>query len=79
MRALADGFEATVKAVVETVSSSATEMQSSASAMSATAEETSRQATAVAAASEEASTNVQTVASGPWKNSARRSRRSPAR
>jgi methyl-accepting chemotaxis protein len=63
MQALADGFEATVKAVVETVSSSASEMQSSSTSMSATAEETSRQATAVAAASEEASANVQTVAS----------------
>ncbi|MCK6454652.1 MAG: HAMP domain-containing protein, partial [Alphaproteobacteria bacterium] len=48
MHALADGFEASVKAVVETVSSSASEMQGSATAMSATAEETSRQATAVA-------------------------------
>ncbi len=63
MQALADGFEATVKAVVETVSSSASEMQSSSTAMSATAEETSRQATTVAAASEQASANVQTVAS----------------
>jgi len=63
MQALADGFEATVKAVVETVSSSASEMQSSSTAMSATAEETSRQASVVAAASEEASANVQTVAS----------------
>jgi len=63
MNALADGFEATVKGVVQTVSSSASEMQSSSTAMSATAEETSRQATAVAAASEQASSNVQTVAS----------------
>ncbi len=63
MQALADGFEATVKSVVETVSSSASEMQSSSTSMSATAEETSRQATAVAAASEQASSNVQTVAS----------------
>jgi methyl-accepting chemotaxis protein len=63
MQALADGFEATVKSVVQTVSSSASEMQSSSTAMSATAEETSRQATAVAAASEQASANVQTVAS----------------
>ncbi|MCK6452481.1 MAG: HAMP domain-containing protein, partial [Alphaproteobacteria bacterium] len=37
MRALADGFEATVKGVVETVSSSASEMQSSSTSMSATA------------------------------------------
>ncbi|WP_162915271.1 methyl-accepting chemotaxis protein, partial [Desertibaculum subflavum] len=63
MNALADGFEATVMAVVNTVSSSATEMQSSSTALSATAEETSRQSTAVAAASEQASANVQTVAS----------------
>jgi len=63
MQALADSFEATVKTVVQTVSSSASEMQSSSTSMSATAEETSRQATAVAAASEQASANVQTVAS----------------
>ncbi len=62
MQALADGFESTVKSVVQTVSSSASEMQSSSTSMSATAEETSRQATAVAAASEQASSNVQTVA-----------------
>ena len=63
MNQLADQFEASVKTVVQTVSSSATEMQSSSTSMSATAEETSRQATAVAAASEQASSNVQTVAS----------------
>jgi methyl-accepting chemotaxis protein len=63
MNALAESFEATVKTVVQTVSSSASQMQSSSTAMSATAEETSRQATAVAAASEQASANVQTVAS----------------
>jgi len=60
---MADSFEATVKGVVDEVSSSATRMQTSAQSMSATAEETQRQATAVAAASEQASTNVQTVAS----------------
>jgi methyl-accepting chemotaxis protein len=60
---MADSFEASVKGVVQGVSSAATEMQSSAQSMSATAEETQRQATAVAAASEQASTNVQTVAS----------------
>ena len=62
MSALAHGFEAAIKGVVETVSSSATGMQTSSKALSATADETSRQATTVAAASEEASTNVQTVA-----------------
>ena len=60
---LAKNFEGSVKGIVDTVSSAATELQSSAQSMSATAEETSRQSTAVAAASEEASTNVQTVAS----------------
>ena len=63
MNKLANDFEASVKGVVQTVSSAATELQSTAQAMSATAEETSRQSTAVAAASEQASTNVQTVAS----------------
>ena len=60
---MADSFEASVKGVVQGVSSAAGQMQSSAQSMSATAEETQRQATAVAAASEQASTNVQTVAS----------------
>ncbi|QEX19984.1 methyl-accepting chemotaxis protein [Hypericibacter terrae] len=60
---MADEFEASVKGVVQSVSSAATELQSSAQTMTATAEETSRQSTAVAAASEQASTNVQTVAS----------------
>jgi len=63
MQALADDFEASVRGVVEAVSSSASQMQTSAQSMSATAEESSRQATAVASASEEASSNVQTVAS----------------
>jgi methyl-accepting chemotaxis protein len=60
---LTEVFEREATIVVKTVSSAATEMQSTASAMSATAEETSRQATAVAAGSEQASSNVQTVAS----------------
>jgi methyl-accepting chemotaxis protein len=62
MAQLAGSFEASVRGVVERVSSAAGQMQSNAQSMSTTAEETSRQATAVAAASEEASTNVQTVA-----------------
>ncbi|WP_316980308.1 methyl-accepting chemotaxis protein [Shumkonia mesophila] len=60
---LAGQFEAAVGAVVDQVSSAATEMLSSSEAMSATAEETTRQASAVAAASEQASANVETVAS----------------
>ena len=60
---LADKFEASVKAVVETVSSAATQMRASAESLAASAEETSRQSAAVAAASQEASGNVSTVAS----------------
>src|SRR5262249_11107038 len=51
-------FESAAKGIVDTMSASATEMQSSAQSMSGTAEETSRQATAVATASEQASSNV---------------------
>jgi methyl-accepting chemotaxis protein len=63
MNTMADEFEASVKGIVQTVSSASTELQSTAQSMTATAEETQRQSTAVAAASEQASTNVQTVAS----------------
>ena len=63
MLGMADDFETSVGGVVNSVSSAATEMQSSASSLSATAEQTSKQSATVAAASEEASTNVQTVAS----------------
>jgi methyl-accepting chemotaxis protein len=60
---LADGFESSVKGVVEMVASAATEMQAAAAGMSATAEQAARQAGTVAVASEQASANVQTVAS----------------
>jgi len=63
MLKMADEFEASVKGVVTTVSSAATELQSNAQTMSATSEETSRQSTAAAAATEQASSNVHTVAS----------------
>ncbi len=63
MNRMADEFEISVKGIVQTVSSAATELQTTAQAMSTTADETQRQSSAVAAASEEASTNVQTVAS----------------
>ncbi|MGE5539128.1 MAG: methyl-accepting chemotaxis protein [Gemmatimonas sp.] len=62
LRKLADDFEASIRGVVETVSSASTELQTTAQAMSATAEQTNQQASAVAAASEQASANVQTVA-----------------
>ena len=63
MLKMANDFEGSIGGVVNSVSSAATEMQSSATSLSATAEQTSKQSTTVAAASEEASTNVQTVAS----------------
>ncbi|MGB0683334.1 MAG: HAMP domain-containing methyl-accepting chemotaxis protein [Magnetovibrionaceae bacterium] len=63
MNQMAADFEASVGGVVESVSSAATELQSSAQSLSSISEETSSQATAVAAAAEEASSNVQTVAS----------------
>jgi len=63
MLALADGFEASVRGVVDTVSSSATEMQATASSMSGIAEEANRRASAVAGAAEVASGDVQTAAS----------------
>ena len=62
MLRLADRFEASIKGIVETVASAATEMQGTASVMTHTADTASQQATVVAAASEEASANVQTVA-----------------
>ena len=60
---LADSFEGSVGGVIDTVSSSTTEMRASAESMTETAESASKQATSVAAASEQATVNVQTVAS----------------
>ncbi len=63
MTQLADQFEAKVGGVVQSVSSQAVQMESSAQSLSSTAEESTKQASAVAAASEQAAANVQTVAS----------------
>jgi methyl-accepting chemotaxis protein len=63
MHKLADSFEAAVGAVVQTVSSSATELEAAAATLTHTAENTQRLSTTVASASEEASSNVQSVAS----------------
>ena len=63
MARIANDFEAKVGAIVNVVSSAATEMESTAASLNATAEQTSQQVTAVAAASEQASANVQSVAS----------------
>lgn len=62
MTKMADDFEASVGGIVNTVSSAATEMQSSSQSLSATAQQTSQQSTTVAGAAEEASANVETVA-----------------
>lgn len=63
MHKLADDFEASVKGVVNTVASSATEMKASSDTLGRTASDTSSRATTVAAAATQASSNVQTVAS----------------
>jgi methyl-accepting chemotaxis protein len=63
MQDMADNFEASVKGIVQSVSSSAEQLQGSASAMTSIAEETSRQATVVSVTTTQASGNVQTVAS----------------
>jgi methyl-accepting chemotaxis protein len=63
MHRLADSFEAAVGNIIDTVSSSSTELEAAASTLTHTAETTQHLSTSVAAASEEASTNVQSVAS----------------
>jgi methyl-accepting chemotaxis protein len=60
---LADGFEAAVGEIVETVSSASTELEASAGTLTSTAARAEELTTMVAAASEEASANVQSVAS----------------
>lgn len=60
---LADQFEASVMALVEGVSSSASGMEDAASSMSETAADTSQQSEVVANAAQQASSNAQMVAS----------------
>jgi methyl-accepting chemotaxis protein len=60
---IADEFERSVRTVVDSAATSATQMQKTAQAMSSSAEQTQRQAATVASASEQTSSNVQTVAS----------------
>lgn len=59
---LADRFETSVGGVVETVSSAATELRSSAESLTNISSHTTDKATAVAAATEEATASVSTVA-----------------
>lgn len=70
MNQLADDFDNTLGAIVESVSSASTELTSTAQAMSGIAEETSSQANAIAAASEEAAANVRSVAAASEEMSA---------
>jgi len=63
MNQMANDFETSVGGVVQSVSTAAAEMNSSAKSMSTISKETSSQAANVATAAEQASTNVQTVAS----------------
>jgi len=59
---MADSFEASVKGIVQTVSSASTEMRATAQSMLTIAEHSSQQVTAVSVAAGTASENVQTVA-----------------
>jgi methyl-accepting chemotaxis protein len=59
---MADRFEATVKQVMNAVSSAAEELRRTAESMSATAERTSDRATSVSTAADQANANVQSVA-----------------
>ncbi|HEV2673262.1 MAG TPA: methyl-accepting chemotaxis protein [Aliidongia sp.] len=62
MNRMADGFERSVKGIVDAVASSSTELQSAAETMSNTAERATRQSAVVASSIEETAANVQTVA-----------------
>lgn len=59
---LTKNFEAKVRALVGTLSSAASEMETTAQSMTSTADEASKQSLAVASATEQASANVDTVA-----------------
>jgi methyl-accepting chemotaxis protein len=63
MNRIADGFQAVVGEIVKTVSTTSSELESSAGVLTGTAERGKELATTVARASEEASSNVQSVAS----------------
>ena len=58
---MADDLESSAKTIIDSVSSSASEMEAAAQSMSATAEETSEQSTTVAAAAQQANVSVETV------------------
>ncbi len=62
LRSMADAFESSVKAVVDTLTSSAAEMHGTARGLTGSAERTGAQAKAAAGACEQASANVQSAA-----------------
>ncbi len=63
MNELADSFDASVRKIVETVASAATEMQASSGVLTDIAHQTADQAHSASMASDRSTTNVQTVAS----------------
>ena len=63
MNDLADHFDASVRKIVETVASAATEMQASSGVLTDISQQTAHQTEETAAASERSTVNVQTVAS----------------
>lgn len=63
MKALADDFQSRILGIVQAVSSSSTEMQSTSESMSQMAQDSSRKAAQVATASGQATANVHAVAS----------------
>jgi methyl-accepting chemotaxis protein len=62
LRRLADGFEASVKRMVDAMAGAASEMEASANAMSGTAAQANKETTSAAAAAEQTKANVSTVA-----------------
>ncbi len=59
---LADGFEGSVLAIVDSVSSASTELESTSEALTQTANDTSNRSQSVAAAADQAASNIESVA-----------------
>ena len=70
MSALADSFEASIAQVVDTVSSAATELETSSETLSKTAQDTSAHSESVSRTADLSASNVQTVASASEEMSA---------
>src|SRR6201999_2548820 len=63
MAGVADGFEAAIGEIVETLSAASTELETAATTLTKTTDATRQLSATVATASEQASANVQSVAS----------------